>query len=150
MQVKEITIGWMKNNRRSDCPISYALDLVGDRWSLLILRDIIFFDKKHYHEFMDSSESISTNILADRLQKLECIGLIVKNENEENLKKFIYAPTSKGLDLIPVLIEMVLWSAKHDPDTGAPPNVIKEMKKNKAGYIKTARMKFNKSKITRE
>ncbi len=132
----------MKKKRRSNCPISYALDLIGDKWSLLILRDIIFFDKKHYHEFMESTEGISTNILADRLQKLECVGLIYKSQNEENLKKFIYGPTSKGLELVPTLIEMVLWSAKHDPETGAPPSVIREIKKDKTGYIKNIHAKF--------
>lgn len=132
----------MKQERRSICPISYALDLIGDKWSLLILRDIIFFDKKHYNEFADSSERISTNILADRLQKLECVGLISKNENKENLKKFIYAPTDKGLDLMPILLEMILWSAKHDSETGAPPNVIRQIKKDRAGFVKNIREKF--------
>lgn len=132
----------MKEERRSNCPISYALDLIGDKWSLLILRDIIFFDKKHYNEFADSTERISTNILADRLQKLECVGLISKNENKENLKKFIYAPTAKGLDLMPMLLEVILWSAKHDPETGAPPSFIKQIKRDREGYIKNIRSNF--------
>jgi DNA-binding HxlR family transcriptional regulator len=132
----------MKKDRRSNCPISYALDLIGDKWSLLILRDILFFDKKHYHEFIDSSEGISTNILADRLHKLECAGLISKNQNEENLKKFIYSPTAKSLDLIPMLMEMVLWGAKHDSKTGAPANAVKAMKADRAAFIKSVRKKF--------
>ncbi|PIT99965.1 MAG: transcriptional regulator [Bdellovibrionales bacterium CG10_big_fil_rev_8_21_14_0_10_45_34] len=135
----------MKHKTRSSCPICFSLELFGDKWSLLILRDIILFDKKHYHEFMDSSEGISTNILADRLQKLECAGLIKKKQNEENQKKFIYAPTDEALDLLPLLIEMTLWGVKHNPEidaSQAPPEFIKKMIKDRKRFIKNIRIKF--------
>ena len=133
----------MKTKNRSNCPISFALDIFGDKWSLLILRDIIIFAKSNYHEFVNSDEAISTNILADRLIKLETHGLIIKSKDEQNLKKFIYSPTEKALDLIPVILEMVQWSAKYDPNTGAPPEVIKEIKKSPKLAAKKIRSKFN-------
>lgn len=132
----------MPQEKRSNCPISFALDLIGDKWSLLILRDIIFFGKKFYHEFVSSEEGISTNILADRLQKLEEQGFLLKRQDEENKKRFIYSPTAKGLDLLPAIIEVVQWSAKYDPNTGAPPNEIKKIKKDRDGYIKAIRARF--------
>jgi DNA-binding HxlR family transcriptional regulator len=88
------------NDRRSDCPISCTLDLVGDKWSLLIIRDMLFFGKSSFNEFLDSSEKIATNILRDRLQKLTELGLI-KYTGLEKRKK--YTLTKTGLALKPVL-----------------------------------------------
>ena len=111
----------MKNNkRRSDCPISFALDIFGDKWSLLIIRDLIFRGKKTYGEFAESEEKISTNILADRLAHLEETGLINVKKDPEKKSRKIYSLTNKGRDLIPLLLEIVKWSSKHDPDTGTP------------------------------
>lgn len=127
---------------RSHCPISFALDLFGDRWSLLILRDIILKGKRHYTEFLAAEEKISTNILADRLVRLEEVGLIEKSADETNKKKIVYLPTKKGLDLIPVMLEIVGWSAKYDPKTAAPKVFIRSLKKDREMLIEELRKPF--------
>ena len=109
-----------KQRRRSDCPINYALESFGDTWSLLIVRDIVYFGKKTYGEFLDSDEAISTNILASRLAELEEKGILLKTPNASDKRQEHYRLTEKGLDLIPILLEMANWSAQHDPQTGAP------------------------------
>jgi DNA-binding HxlR family transcriptional regulator len=106
------------------CPITFALDIFGDKWSLIILRDILFKKKKYYGEFLNSAEKISTNILANRLGKLESEGLISKARDGQNLSKFIYRLTQKGKDLLPLMLEMIEWSAKYDPQPGVPDNII--------------------------
>ena len=100
---------------RSECPISSALDILGDKWTLLIIRDMAMRQKKTYSDFADSSEGIASNILADRLKRLESMGIISKSKMPGNKKTNIYALTKKGLDLIPVLVSFVLWSDKHLP-----------------------------------
>lgn len=100
--------------RRSDCPINFAVEIFGDKWSLLIMRDIIFWGKKTYGEFLKSDEGIATNILAARLASLEKEGIITRSPHAADRRKDIYSVTEKGLELIPVLIEMVAWSAKND------------------------------------
>jgi DNA-binding HxlR family transcriptional regulator len=106
--------------RRSDCPINFALETFGDPWSLLIIRDIVYFGKKTYGEFLASEEKMATNILASRLALLEQQGILSKRPSATDRRKEEYALTEKGLDLIPVLAEMANWSAQHDPQTGAP------------------------------
>jgi DNA-binding HxlR family transcriptional regulator len=103
-----------KLQRRSDCPISYALDLFGDKWTLLIIRDMLFKQKRRFGQFAESEEEISTNILADRLARLEAEGLITKKAHPKNGRQVDYALTTKAVDLAPMLIEMILWSAKYD------------------------------------
>lgn len=103
----------MRGPKRSHCPISLSLELVGDRWSLLILRDLILFEKRRYGELLESSEAISTNILANRLRQLEKSGLISRNVDESG--QVAYEPTKKGADLEPVLRELVRWGLKHHP-----------------------------------
>ena len=106
------------------CPIAFALDIFGDRWSLIILRDLVFKKKRYYSEFLASPEKIATNILANRLEKMTAAGLIAKQRDPENGTKFIYALTTKGKDLIPLLLEMVVWSSKYDPQPDAPDSII--------------------------
>ena len=108
------------HHRRSDCPINFALEIFGDPWSLLIIRDIVYFGKKTYGEFLASEEGMATNILASRLAHLEHQGILVKQLFEKDKRKEEYVLTEKGLDLIPVLVEMANWSAQHDPHTAAP------------------------------
>lgn len=117
-----------KHHRRSDCPINFALEVLGDPWSLLIIRDIVYFGKKTYTEFLASEEGIATNILASRLAHLERQGILTKQPHPTNERKEVYGLTEKGLDLIPLLVEMANWSAEHDPQTGAPPDWIALMK----------------------
>ena len=99
---------------RSDCPISYALDLIGDKWSLLIIRDLVFDKKRFYKEFRQSKEKIATNILSDRLKKLENAGFIESRVYEKLRTQKEYSLTEKGKDLIPILVEVILWSAKYE------------------------------------
>jgi DNA-binding HxlR family transcriptional regulator len=103
-----------KNKLRSHCPVNYGLEAFGDRWALLILRDIVFRGKRTYGEFLKSEEGFATNILASRLDHLIEVGILQREMDETDRRKDIYSLTEKGLDLIPLLFEMVLWSAKYD------------------------------------
>ena len=125
-----------KHQRRSDCPINFALETFGDTWSLLIIRDIVYFGKKTYGEFLESEEGIATNILADRLAHLEQNGILVKRPSEKDKRKEEYVLTEKGLSLIPVLVEMANWSAEHDPQTAAPAAWIALMKAEREKMIR--------------
>src|SRR5437762_7785261 len=101
-------------HRRSDCPINFALETFGDPWSLLIIRDMVYFGKKTYGEFLESDEGIATNILADRLAHLEATGILIKKRHTTDKRKEVYFLTEKGLDLIPILLDLATWGAKHD------------------------------------
>ena len=132
----------MNDREGKNCPIFFSLEIFGDKWSLLILRDILHFDKKHYNEFLESDEGISTNILADRLKKLESEGIISKQRDPDNKKQFIYSPTKKCLDLLPIILEIAVWGAKYDPETKAPPEEMAKIRKNRKEYIQNIRAKF--------
>ena len=127
------------HHRRSDCPINFALEIFGDPWSLLIIRDIVYFGKKTYGEFLASEEGMATNILASRLAHLEQQGILVKKLSEKDKRKEEYVLTEKGLDLIPVLVEMANWSAEHDPETGAPAAWIALMNAEREKMIRRIR-----------
>ena len=113
----DVLFNTVARDKRSLCPISYSLDQFGDRWTLLILRDLILFRKRHYREFLDSGEGISTNILADRLGRLEKSGMIRKERDPLDGKRFLYSATNKGEATLPILLEMVAWGAEYDPNT---------------------------------
>jgi len=98
---------------RSGCPLNFGLEIFGDKWTLLIIRDLMFFGKRYYNEFLSSAEGISTNILADRLALLEKESLIIKSRDEAHKQKVIYSLTEKGIDLLPIILEIGLWSDKH-------------------------------------
>ncbi len=99
---------------RSHCAVNYGVEIFGDRWSLLIVRDIVFDGKKTYGEFLKSEEGIATNVLASRLASLEEQGILSRSPNPDDGRKDFYTLTEKGLDLIPILLNIVLWSAQHD------------------------------------
>jgi DNA-binding HxlR family transcriptional regulator len=101
-----------KVERRSDCPVSLSLDIFGDKWTLLILRDFIFFNNRHFNELV-SIEKISTNILTDRLNRLLENGIVKKDVDTSNKSSFLYSLTRKGLDLIPIVIEIYRWGANY-------------------------------------
>jgi DNA-binding HxlR family transcriptional regulator len=121
--------------QRSNCPINFGVEIFGDKWTLLIMRDILLFGKCYYNEFLTSEEKISTNILADRLNKLERQGLVRKQKDTKHGAKYIYTPNRKGIDLLPLLLEMILWSARHDPQTPVPPDVINRLEKDRTGVM---------------
>jgi DNA-binding HxlR family transcriptional regulator len=102
-----------KDDLRSHCAVNYGVEMFGDRWSLLIIRDIVFAGKKTYGEFLKSEEKIATNVLASRLSFLEGQGILLKSPSPDGRKDF-YTLTEKGLDLIPIVLNIVLWSARHD------------------------------------
>lgn len=97
--------------RRSDCPVNFAVETLGDKWSLVILRDMIFWGKRSYGEFLQSDERIATNVLAGRLEYLVREGLIERSQHETDRRKEIYRVTELGIALVPMLIEMIAWSA---------------------------------------
>lgn len=107
----------MRTDTRSTCPISTALELVGDRWTLLVIRDLMFAGKRHFREFLQSEEGISSNILADRLASLVSNGLVTRRDDPTHAQKAIYSLTRKGLDLLPVVVAMSQWTQKHHPKT---------------------------------
>jgi DNA-binding HxlR family transcriptional regulator len=110
----------MKSGFRSPCPIATTLDIVGDRWSLVLVRDMLT-GKSKYSEFLQSPERITTNILADRLSRMEETGLISRTLYQERPKRYAYALTEKGRGLIPVVQAICRWANRHEPDTWTPP-----------------------------
>ena len=121
-------------SRRSDCPISVSLDIFGDRWSLLVIRDLMFKGGESFKDFLGAEEGIASNVLSDRLKRLETHGLIERRRHPDDARMQRYRLTGKGLDLAPVLVEMILWAAKHER-TAAPPAVVKLMRKNRARFL---------------
>lgn len=126
-----------KNNKRSDCPVSCSLDVWGDKWSLLIIRDLMNAKQCTYGDFLKSPEGIATNILASRLLALEENGVIEKLSHPDSKAKVLYKLTPKGIDLLPLLIEIGIWSEKYYDIDKVKKAEIKEVKKNKEEYIKT-------------
>jgi DNA-binding HxlR family transcriptional regulator len=106
---------------RSPCPIAGALDLIGDRWTLLVVRDLLFYGKRRFADFLSSPEGIATNILADRLERLERSGLVRRRRYREHPPREEYHPTARGRDLVPVLRELIHWGQRHVPGTAQRP-----------------------------
>ena len=124
----------LSRRRKSKCPISYSLDLFGDRWTLLILRDLILHGKTRFAGFQDSAEKIASNILTDRLRRLEEQGIIARQTDPSDARKKIYAATAKGQALTPVLLEIAAWGASHDPHTGAPDGFSDAFYADRSGF----------------
>lgn len=112
-------MGKVRKDLRSHCPVNFGLESFGDRWALLILRDIIFRGKRTFGEFLKSEEGFATNILTTRLDHLVDVGILSREGDKVDGRRTIYSLTDKGLDLIPMIFEMVLWSAKYDEDSEA-------------------------------
>lgn len=132
----------MADKRRSSCPIAFGLDLFGDRWSLLVLRDLIFEGKTRFQELLHSDERIATNVLADRLGRLVEAGVITRVPDPADHRRQAYAPTEKGLALIPTMLEIVRWSARYDPRTGAPAAFVRELERDREALIARIRARF--------
>ena len=107
----------MLDDKRSGCPINLSLEVFGDKWSLLILRDMIFGGKRHFRELLRSQEGISSNILADRLKMLVELGMLTKSDDPTHKQKAIYSLTEQGIELLPVLAQMSVWGRKYLPVT---------------------------------
>lgn len=129
---------------RSDCPISCSLDVWGDKWSLLIVRDLMFAKQCTYGDFLKSSEKIATNILASRLQTLEENDIITKSDHPDSKAKVLYKLSQKGIDLLPLMIEINLWAEKYFHISVEQKAMLKEVKKDKEKFIKAARKDLKK------
>ncbi len=119
---------------RSRCPISLSLDVLGDKWTLLVLRDLIFWHKRHFRDFLSSDEKIATNILANRLRLLQAAGIVVRSPDPSNARQVIYRLTQKGSDLIPLLIELIVWGARYE-DSAAPADFLRRAMADREGLI---------------
>lgn len=128
----------MTTKKRSDCPISCSLDVIGDKWSLLVIRDLLFAGECTYGDFLKSKEGIATNILANRLQTLEESGLIEKLDHPDSKSKVLYRLTKKGVELLPVLVEMAIWAEKYFPINEERKKWLKEVKRDKDSYLHSA------------
>lgn len=130
--------------KRSQCPISCSLDIFGDKWSLLIIRDMMFANKSTYGDFLKSAEGIATNILASRLQSLEDNKLIEKLEHPDSKAKVLYKLTQKAIDLLPIIVEVHLWAEKYFDIPADLKVMIKEAKKDKNEFIKVTTRQLKK------
>ena len=120
---------------RSHCPTNYALEHFGDKWSLLIIRDLMFKGKRHYNEFFESDERVSTSVLGDRLKSLEESGIIKRCVDNVKKSRIRYSLTEKGIALLPMMIEMIIWSGSFDRQTAAGQDFLDLAKNDKAALI---------------
>lgn len=126
----------MKIRNPTNCPIVYSLDTFGDKWSLVILRDLLLGGKKHFREFLTSEEKIASNILSNRLELLIANGLITKHDDPRNKSAAIYMPTKKALDLVPMIVEMMRWGIIYNPNIDTSIAVIHQAETNPEGLRK--------------
>mgnify|MGYP000083921378 FL=1 len=132
-----------KENKKRDtgCPITYGLDTFGDRWSLLIIREIMILGKRTYSEFLEADEGIASNILIARLKHLEAEGIVEKSRDPDNRRAYIYELTKKGRDLAPILIEIIIWSGMHDNRPVALKKTVNKIKRDRTGFETSLRAK---------
>jgi DNA-binding HxlR family transcriptional regulator len=127
--------------RRSGCPLNASVEMLGDRWSLLIIRDMMVRGYRTFKEFLSSDEHIATNILADRLRRLESYGIVSTETDPADGRRLHYLLTAKGMDLAPILTEMVLWAAAHE-DTGNQA-LVRLIRKDKTRFLAEVRKRWN-------
>ncbi len=125
---------------RSECPLNASVEMLGDRWSLLIIRDMMLQGARTYKAFLECYEGIATNVLADRLRKLAAYGIITAEPDPSDGRKVIYLLTKKGIDLAPVLTEMVLWAAAHE-ETGNQA-LVRQMRADKEKFLAGVRQRW--------
>jgi DNA-binding HxlR family transcriptional regulator len=121
-------------NCRSNCPINFVLETFGDKWTLLVVRDLMFKGSKTFGEFLSSDEGIATNVLTDRLSRLEANGIVEKQRDRRDARRQLYRLTAKGIDLAPAMVEIMLWAIAHEK-TGAPPNLVRAMRNDKTAFL---------------
>ncbi len=122
--------------RQSGCGVAYGLDVFGDKWSLVVVRDMIFLGKRHFNELLASREKMASNILANRLKRLEEECVITKTQDTDHESKFIYELTPKGKELIPLILEIMVWGSKHAPNSDVPAELVRWVKKDRDGVAK--------------
>ncbi len=123
---------------KSQCPIAHVTDIIGDQWSILIIRDMLILGKHEYKEFMQAPESISTNVLADRLKKLECAGLIKWIDHPEYKTRKLYYLTPAGKDFIHVMVPLAAWADRNMDSVNLPPDIAKKLRNNPQEIIENA------------
>ena len=133
--------GKRKPKHRSGCPVSISLEMFGDRWSLLIIRDLMVRGFRAFKEFQRSGEGIATNILADRLRRLEAAGIITAEVEKTDRRKLSYHLTEKGIDLAPVLLELLIWGARHE-QTDVPCALLSKMARNREQILAEVRRRW--------
>jgi DNA-binding HxlR family transcriptional regulator len=136
-----------KSKHRSGCPVSISLELLGDRWSLLIIRDLMVRGFRTFKDFQQSGEGIATNILSDRLRKLEKARIITAEAEKTDGRRVKYELTEKGIDLAPVLLDLLIWGARHEA-TAAPGPLIGELQKNRDQLLAEVRRRWRKGDTT--
>lgn len=133
---------------RSHCPTNYAIEHFGDKWSLLIIRDLMFKGKRHYNEFFESEEKVSTSVLGDRLKQLEESGIIVKGKDLVKKSRIKYSLTQKGIDMLPFMVDMISWSGKYDKETEASEVFLSQAKEGRDYLLKSIGEKLKKEHLT--
>jgi len=128
-------------HQRSGCPVSISLEMLGDRWSLLVVRDLMIRGYRTFKEFQESGEGIASNILSDRLQKLEAAGIVAAETDGSDARRVNYRLTEKGIDLAPVLLELLLWGARHEA-TGAPCELMAQLAANREAVLTEVRKRW--------
>lgn len=122
------------SQRRSTCPINASLEVVGDRWSLLIVRDMLFAGARTYKDFRASAEGIATNVLADRLNRLQASGIITSAPHPEDGRSLVYRLTAKGIDLVPVVMELSAWGTRYE-DGQPPEGILSAWQADREGFL---------------
>lgn len=123
------------DKRRSRCPIACSLDVLGDKWTLLVVRDMVVERKRYFREFLESPEGIASNILTDRLKRLEESGIVSRRPDPDSARQVIYELTEKGKDLIPVLLDLGSWGLKHNARTAMHKNIARRLKSGREQLI---------------
>jgi DNA-binding HxlR family transcriptional regulator len=141
------SVAGKRKQRRSGCPVSISLERFGDRWSLLIIRDLMVRGFRTFKEFQESGEGIATNILASRLRRLEEAGIITAEAEGMDGRRVNYRLTEKGIDLAPVLLELLIWGARHE-ETGAPCALIASLEKNRQEVLAEVRRRWQARDLT--
>ncbi len=128
-----------RTDRKSHCPVNFALETVGDPWSLLVVRDIVFYGKHTFGEFLASEERITTSVLADRLAILVRAGVLAKERIPADRRKESYTLTGKGLELIPILVELANWGVRYDPEVAVNPLWVDKVRTDREGLYRLIR-----------
>lgn len=128
-----------RTDRKSRCPVNSALEVVGDPWTLLVVRDIVFYGKHAYGEFLASEERITTSVLANRLARLVDAGILSKRRDPADGRREVYGLTDQGLALVPVLVELANWGVKHDPEVAEDPLWTRQVETDREGLYRLIR-----------
>lgn len=138
-----------RRRRKSDCPVHFALEVFGDAWTLLIIRDLMFKGRTSYTDFLRAEEGIATNVLADRLVRLEEDGVIERTAGSGRGTASSYRLTPKGMDLLPILLEIIGWSAKYDARTAADRKFVRRLRRDRVGLEAEIRAALSRRATTR-